>query len=154
LERFAFNLLFALCLGLNFLLTFNYNRIQIRDFVGILKVPILQRDASKLHIYVDPEYEQALEVVPNDEILGYNLHYDAFIYPLYRADFSQRLAYVPISGDNTCDYLVEAMAIRGTSWLFAIPERTGPENLALVQKCAEDGFLVSIEGGVYVLNNE
>ncbi|KPK93443.1 MAG: hypothetical protein AMJ88_07830 [Anaerolineae bacterium SM23_ 63] len=153
-ERYAFSMLLVVCLGLNFLLTLNYNRVLIRDFVGILKVPIWQRDTSKLHIYVDPEYEQALDVVPNDETLGYNLHHDAFIYPLYRADFSQRLVYVPFSGDNTCDNLVEVMKIHGTRWLFAIPERTLPANLALVQKCVEDSYLVSLEAGIYVLNDE
>lgn len=153
-ERFTFASLLVLCLGFNFLMTLNYNRVLVNDFVGILRIPLWNRDATKLHIYVDPEYEQALDVVPNDEMLGYNLHHDAFIYPLYRADFSQRIVYIPFSSDNTCGDLVEAMEIRGTRWLFAISERTLPENLTLIQTCVEDGYLISSEAGIYALKYE
>jgi hypothetical protein len=154
LERVVFGILLVVCLGLNFIMTLNYNRVLIQDFVGILKVPIWQRDTTQLHIYVDPEYEHALDVVPNDETLGYNLHHDAFIYPLFRADFSQRLVYIPLLSDDTCNNLVEGMNTQGTQWLFATSERTLPENLALVQKCVDDGYLDSIKVGIYALKNK
>jgi hypothetical protein len=152
-ERFAFGMLLTACLGLNFLMTLNYNRVLIRDFVGILKVPIWQRDAAKLHIYVDPEYEQALDIVSRDDTLGYNLHEDAFIYPLYRADYSQSVVYVPITSDQTCDGLVETMREQGARWLFAIPERTDSKNLELIEKCSHGGYLHFLGSGIYVTNH-
>jgi hypothetical protein len=152
-ERFAFGLLLAVCLGLNFILTLNYNRVLIRDFVGILQVPIWQRDAAKLHIYVDPEYEQALDIVSRDDTLGYNLHEDAFIYPLYRADYSQSVVYVPLTSDQTCDGLIETMNEEDARWLFAIPERTDSENLELIEKCTHEGYLLSLGSGIYVTDH-
>ncbi|MEJ2551848.1 MAG: hypothetical protein P8Z34_14330 [Anaerolineales bacterium] len=118
LERFIFITLIYFTLGMNLVLTINYNRVSVDEFGHILSVPVLERDAARLRVYVPQEYEDALEVVSNDEILGYNVGIDALIYPLYRADYSQVLAYVPIDVDESCESIALKMHTRNTKWLF------------------------------------
>ncbi|NIS80808.1 MAG: hypothetical protein GTO14_11495 [Anaerolineales bacterium] len=151
-ERLAFSAIFCICVGLNLWLTLNYNRITIEQFGLMLKTPAWHRDAAKLTVYVPEEYPAALEYVPNGELLGYNVHLNGFIYPLYRADYSQWLTYIPISSDGDCESLVTTMKNRGTRFLFTSEEMTDAEILNSLRGCEDAGYLGSPKRGLYVLS--
>jgi hypothetical protein len=151
-ERFAFSAIFCVCMGLNLWLTLNYNRITIEQFELMLETPVLQRDAAKLTVYVPEEYPAALEFVPNNELLGYNVNLDGFIYPLYRADYSQRLAYIPFSSDGNCESLVTLMKNRGTRFLFTSEELTDGKISNALRRCEDAGYFETPQRGLYVLS--
>jgi hypothetical protein len=151
LERFAFAGLFMFCLALNLLLTVNYNRITIEQFARMLSTPVGDRDAAKLSVYVPEEYEEALDTVSNSELLGYNMFLDGLIYPLYRADYSQRIVYVPISEDDSCESVAERMRSAGTTWLFTSETMTDDSVRSKLRGCEEAGLLTSPRRGLYVL---
>jgi len=153
-ERFAFNTIFAFCLGCNLLLTMNYNRITIEQFSLMLDTAVVDRDAAILSVYVPDEYKEALEIVSNAEVLGYNVSLDGLIYPLYRADYSQRIVYIPVSGDDSCENIAARMETAGTKWLFTAETMTETSVRSNLQKCEHAGFLTSPRRGLYVLLEE
>lgn len=152
-ERFLFILLFMICAGLNFLNTINYHRITFDQFKLIMQYPVLERDAAKLHVYVPYEYQWALENVPNDEVLGYSVHNNGFVYPLYRADFSQMLAYIPVQVENgACSEVIQEMRSRGTSWLFLPKNHSDDKVRQVINGCIEEDYLINMENGLYKIN--
>jgi hypothetical protein len=154
IERFAFSSLFCVCLSLNLWLTLNYNRITIEQFELMLNTPALQRDAARLSVYVSEEYPAALEYVPNDELLGYNVDLDGLIYPLYRADYSQRLTYLPFSSDGDCESLVTLMKDRRTRFLFTSEELTDWQISNALTRCEDNGYFETPQRGLYVLTED
>jgi hypothetical protein len=154
IERLAFSSLFCFCIVLNLWLTLNYNRITIEQFDLMLDTPAGQRDAAKLNVYVPNEYPAALEYVPNDELLGYNVDLDGLIYPLYRADYSQRLTYLPFSSDGDCESLVTLMKKRGTRFLFTSEELTDWQISNALKRCEDNGYFETPKKGLYVLRSD
>jgi hypothetical protein len=154
IERLIFSSIFAFCLGCNLLLTMNYNRITIEQFTLMLNTAVVDRDAAKLSVYVPDEYKEALETVPNTDTLGYNVSLDGLIYPLYRADFSQRVVYIPISGDDGCEVIAAEMQNAGTKWLFTAETMTETSVRSKLQECEVAGLLTSPKRGLYVLLEE
>ena len=128
----------VLCLGLNFLPTVNYGLISPEVFRQILSLPLVERDSASLRVYTPLEYESTLSIMPDDAVLGYNVHANGFVYPLYRADFSQRLVYIPISVSGTCEDVAETMKARGTRYLFTAPEHTADAVLSFLYQCGEE----------------
>ncbi len=121
----------------------------------MLALPALERQSAGLSLKVPDEYAQALEIVPRDALLGYNVHNNGFIYPLYRADYSQRLVYVPILEDSTCLSIAEAIEARGTRYLFVAPEHTEDWILSLLNQCAtEKDVLRERVRGLYVVKRD
>jgi hypothetical protein len=151
LERSFFIVLLFFSLGMNLILTINYNRVGVEEFGRILSIPVLERDSAKLRVYTPPEYEKALDVVTNDEVLGYNVNNDALIYPLYRADYSQAVAFISIDVDESCDSIVQKMRLQETEWLFTVEGMTDWEILNTIRDCENDGYLTSPLRGLYVL---
>lgn len=151
LERSIFITLIYFTLGMNLVLTINYNRVSVEEFGHILSVPVLERDAAKLRVYVPQDYEKALEIVSRDEILGYNVGIDALIYPLYRADYSQELAYVPIDVGESCESIVFNLRTRNTHWLFTAEGMTDWRIVNTIRDCEELGYFTSPSRGLYVL---
>jgi hypothetical protein len=137
--RLPLLLLFAGCLSLNFSATVNYNLIRTDELKAMLARPFRDRQASYLRVYVPYEYENALAKVPGDALLGYNVGANGFIYPLFRADFSQRLVYIPIAVNDTCSAVADRMRRAGTRYLVAAPEQTEDEILNLLHRCGEEG---------------
>jgi hypothetical protein len=147
-------LLLAAC-GLNVAMTLNYNTISPDDFRAMLRLPALERQSAALRESVPEEYAGALALVPGKAVLGYNVHGNGFTYPLYRADFSQRLAYVPIPAGSTCESIAAAMQARGTRYLFVAPEHTEDWILALLNDCAtQQDVLRERTRGLYVVKRE
>ena len=130
------------CLGLNFLPTINYGLISPQIFNQILSIPLSERGSADLRVHTPAEYESTLGIVPRDVVLGYNVSANGFVYPLYRPDFSQRLAYIPVSVDGTCGDVAENMRIRGTRYLFVAPVHTSDAVFNFMHACGEEGTII------------
>ena len=141
----------AFCLAMNTLMALTYNLIPFEDFRQMLARPVWDRHAGLLHVRAPLEYESVYQFVPVDAVLGYNLTANGFVYPLYRADFSQRLVYVPFTPADSCESIAQAMASRGTRYLFVAPEHSEDLNIARLRECAEDGSVLRERAiGLYV----
>ena len=87
--------------------------------------------------------------------MGYNVHGNGFLYPLYRADYSQHLVYVPIPQGSTCAGIADAIEARGTRYLFVAPEHTEDWILSLLNQCAtEKDVLRERVRGLYVVKRQ
>ena len=146
--------LFVFCLALNLVMTVTYNLIPIRTFEEMLGRSVWERDAALLDVYMPDEYFSALEIVGSEERLGYNVHANGFIYPLYRSDYSQDLVYVPFSPVHSCDDIANEMRVRGTKYLMVAPEHTQDEKILQLQRCAIDGDVIREQGiNLYVIKD-
>lgn len=144
--------LLVLTLALNMASMLNYGRISPEDFDRMVRLPTADRDAASLRINMPVEYEKSLAIVPRDALLGYNVHSNGFIYPLYRADLSQHLVYVPFSLDGTCEELAEAMSDRGTRYLFVAPEHSSDSVLSFLRRCGDSESIIRERSrGLYVI---
>ncbi len=142
---------FAFCVAMNTLMVLNYNLIPFREFQQMLARPTWERHAGVLHVRVPVEYESVYQFVPPDARLGYNVDTNGFVYPLYRADFSQRLVYVPFTPRDSCESIAEAMRSRGTRYLFVAPEHSDDLNIARLRECAAEGSVLRERAiGLYV----
>ena len=127
----------------------------MEDFERMLSLPLSDRSAASLRINMPGEYENALEIVPNDAVLGYDIKSNGFIYPLYRADLSQAIVYVPVSLERTCDELAQAMEERGTRYLFVAPEHSSDQVIAYLRNCGDtESIIRQRSGGLYVIKRE
>src|SRR4030067_2878511 len=88
--------LFGFGLVMNVIMTVNYNLVSTQEIVRMLSFSVWERDAGRLHVRAPVEYELAYAYVPREALLGYSVHENGFIYPSYRADFSQRLGFIPL----------------------------------------------------------
>lgn len=148
-------MLFIFSLSMNVVMTLNYNLISIEEFRTILRIPTWERHAGKLHVHAPEEYESIYEFVPADAVLGYNFHSNGFVYPLYRANFSQTIVYIPISIQASCDEIASTMEARGTRYLFVAPEHSDDEIIGLLRQCADSGEVIrQRSGGLYVLKRD
>jgi hypothetical protein len=146
--------LFVICLALNLVMTVTYNLIPIRTFEEMLSRSVWERDAALLDVYMPDEYFSALEIVGSEERLGYNVHANGFVYPLYRSDYSQDLVYVPFSPVDSCDNIANEMRVRGTRYLMVAPEHTEDEKILLLQRCALAGDVIRERGiNLYVIKD-
>jgi len=152
LARGALSVLYVLALSLNFATTLNYDKVSAEEFRSMLRLPTLQRQAALFEDNMPAPYAKALEFVPNDALLGYNVHNNGFVYPLYRSDFSQRVIYVPLSPQDTCEDIAGRMRESGTRYLVVAPEHTYDENIARLRECGdlETGIRERAQG-LYVL---
>jgi hypothetical protein len=153
--QIGFGLLFAACSAANFVMMLNYNWLPPSSFEAMLALPPLQRESARLTLKVPQEYAAALDIVPREDILGYNVHANGFVYPLYRADYSQHLAYVPIPEGSTCDSIASAIEARGTRYLFVAPEHTEDWILGLLNECATEKLVLRERvRGLYVVKRD
>ena len=152
LARSGLAVLFAFGLGLNFVMTLNYNKISAEEFRGMLELPALDRDAALFEDNMPKPYRNAVQIVPKDALLGYNVHNNGFVYPMYRSDYSQNIVYVPFSAQDTCEQIAERMRERGTRYLVVAPEHTHNSNLARLRECGgQEGVIRERAQGLYVL---
>jgi hypothetical protein len=145
----------VITLGFNLVMTVNEGRVKPQDFQMMLSRPIWDRQAAYLRLTVPEEYANALEFVPRDAILGYNVTSNGFVYPLYRADFSQTLVYIPLSADESCDDVAQALDEHGTRYLFVAPEQTDDGIRAMLGRCAGSGSIIRERArGLYVVKEQ
>jgi hypothetical protein len=80
---------------------------------------------------------------------------NGFIYPLYRPDFSQKLVYIPIDVNSSCEVVAGEMVQLGTRYLFTAPEHTEDVVLSFLNNCGEAGTVLRELGiNLYVLNDK
>ena len=121
----------------------------------MLSLPVWQRDSGRFHLRAPVQYEHAYTYVPGDAVLGYNVHQNGFIYPLYRADFSQRLVYIPLSEADTCEAIAEAMEAHGTRYLFVAPEHSDDGLIRQLRACAASPSPIRERAnGLYVVKRD
>jgi hypothetical protein len=150
--RLALASLFGLCLALNGIMTVNYNLVRAEELAAMIARPVRDRQTAHLRVRVPYEYENALLNTLPSAVLGYNVHANGFIYPLYRADFSQRLTYIAIEADDTCEDIARAMRAAGTRYLASAPEHTEDSILSLLHGCGEEASILrELGAGLYVL---
>ncbi|MGH2621057.1 MAG: hypothetical protein ACRDHG_10885 [Anaerolineales bacterium] len=141
----------TILLSLNFVSTLNYNRVSVEEFRSMLALPVRDRHAAVFRDNMPDAYSLAVEVVPPGEELGYNVHGNGFVYPLYLADFSREIVYVPFSLDASCESIAAAMTERGTRYLLVAPEHTDDLKIAQLRACADAATsLRERESGIYV----
>ena len=146
--------LFVICLVLNLVMTVTYNLIPIRTFEEMLSRSVWERDAALIDVYMPDEYSNALEIVGSDERLGYNVHVNGFVYPLYRSDFSQHLVYIPFRLDDSCEDIASEMRVRGTRYLMVAPVHSEDGIISLLQRCANAGDVIRERGiNLYVIES-
>ena len=143
---------FVMLLGLNFVATLNYNRVSAQEFQEMLELPTLERHAALFRDNMPEPYANAIELVPPDATLGFNVSGNGFIYPLYRADYSQQIVYVPFQPSDSCETIAARMEARGTRYLLVAPEHTEDEKIAVMRDCAESGDIIRERArGLYVI---
>ncbi len=140
--------------GLNFAMTLNYGILRPDQFQQMLERSVWDRQSATLKVNMPAEYENAIVYVPKHALLGYDVSSNGFIYPLYRADFSQPIVYVPFDASDSCQMIVKKMTLRGTRYLFVAPEHTPDAKIAQLQTCSEtpSSGLRQRARGVYVIN--
>lgn len=139
---------------MNLAMTITYNFVPLRTISEFLARPWEERHSALFSNRVPIEYRNAIQYVPREALLGYNVHENGFVYPLYRADFSQRLVYVPFLATDNCDQIAEAVRMRGTRYLVVAPEHTEDEKIERMESCVRDSELFNELGvGLYVLEN-
>jgi hypothetical protein len=144
--------LFCGSLALNVSMTLNYNRVSLGRFGLMLERPLWERETALLKLNMPSEYEHAILFAPIDQVLGYNVGSDGFVYPLYRADYRQRLVYVPIGEREQCESIAVDMRERGTSFLFVAEGHTPAPVLQRVRDCARSGVALAEKSkGLYVI---
>lgn len=150
--RWGFAGLFTAALGLNVSTTLNYNRVSPQQFGEALAASVWQRSSAAYGLTVPEHYADALEIVPREAVLGYNVHGNGFICPVYRADFSQRLAHIPFRPETSCREIADRMRDAGTRYLFVGPEHTEDHTLARANECSEAGeHILERSQGLYVI---
>ena len=148
------SLLFVSCIALNMVMTLTYNLIPINTFKEMFSKPVWERDAALLDVYMPEEYSSALEIVRSDERLGYNVGDNGFVYPLYRADYSQNLVYIPVSLGDSCGDIANEMRSRETRYLMVAPVHSEDETISLLQRCANVGDVIRERGiNLYVIKD-
>ena len=153
--RVTFLSLAVLCMGLNFVSIWNYGNVRSEEFRRMLDYPIWERGSANYGGSMPAEYENTLELVPADVVLGYHVHSNGFVYPLYRPDYSQELAYIPIQEGATCGEVAQEMEARGTRYLMVAPEHTTDEVLGFIHQCGEaEEYLRERSFNLYVLNDK
>jgi len=146
--------LFWFCLGMNGIMSLTYNLIPIGQIGSMLALPALERDAGKFHLQVPVEYESVYQYVPNDVVLGYNLHENGFVYPLLRADLSQDLAYIPVRENETCPQIADELRSKDTRYLFVAPVHTEDYVIGILEKCASSGEILRERApGLFVIKS-
>jgi hypothetical protein len=151
-SRLALALLFGANLAMNAIMTWNYNLIKADELGSMIARPVWDRQAAYLRARVPYEYENALINTPRKAVLGYNVQANGFIYPLFRADFSQRVTYIPIQPEDTCGDIAQTMRAAGTRYLATAPEHTQDAILTRLHACGEDASVLrELGAGLYVL---
>lgn len=138
-------------LTLNFASTINYGRVSAEEFRSMLELPALERHTALFRDNMPDAYGNALALVPADQVLGYNVNNNGFVYPMFRSDFAQRVVYIPVTGDDSCRAIAAAMQARGTRYLLVAPEHTPDSLIARLRSCANDGADIRERArGIYV----
>ncbi len=121
--RHAFLTIAAACVALSFIGSLDTGRLSPEDWRRMARLDLRRRSSAELGLYIGDSYRQTLETLPAQTPLAYHVDYpgdDGWVYPLYGADLSRRLRYLPI--DESTDLAAE-VAARGARHLFVCRPR-------------------------------
>ena len=134
-----------ICAILNWIAILNVGEISLEDFQKMMSMPTLLRSTAELTHQYDGAYKKTLQIIPKEEVIGVCFPNNGWAYPLYDADFSRYLEYVPIEDMQ----FTRNMKQKGIHYLFI--ERIVPEQTQLIQKSIQSGSLKKIEEFLYAL---
>lgn len=144
--RRSFYALTLVCLLLNFVGTLDIGKLPPWMWLRMARLPVAERSTAALGLFIGRGYYDALRTIPAGEAIGYNTNYNGWVYPLYDADLSRSVRYVPVDAGTD---VVKAMRARGVRYLFtALPP---PAARARIERTAASGALRKIGEGLYVL---
>jgi hypothetical protein len=140
----------TLALLLNLAGTLTVADLTPAQWRALLAFPVTQRSSALLQAFpganrLGPSYLRAIEQLPREEPLGYHVPSHMVVYPLYGADLSRRLRYVPIEIDTR---IGEAMGRREIRHIFIL--RPGPVARAAMRRAVATGELVPVDQGLFV----
>ncbi len=145
--RWAFHALATLCLALNFAGSLDTGRFSPAVWRSMAELPVLERSTASLGYLIGGSYGGALSAVPPGETLGYNVGSNGWIYPLYGADFRQRICFVRIVNAD----VKEEMKRCGVRLLFV--SRTFPHEMPPVEDELQRNGLAKIREGLFYLQD-
>ena len=119
--------------------------ISVDDLKRMMQLPALERSTAELTHHYEGAYKKTLQIVPEDEVIGFCFPNNGWAYPLYDSDLSRQLKYIPID-DLT---FIQAMNRQNIKYLFI--ERLTPEQIQLIQQAVQQGHLRKIEEFLYAL---
>ncbi len=134
-----------LCTALNWIAVLNVGEISVDDFRRMVQLPALKRSTAELTHHYEGAYRKTLQLVPEDEIIGFCFPNNGWAYPLYDSDLSRRLRYIPVEDMQ----FIQSMKEHNVHYLFV--ERITPEETELIDRAAQEGALKKIEEFLYAL---
>jgi hypothetical protein len=143
--RIALFTLAIFCTLLNWISVLNVGEVSVEDFKRMMNLPVLERSTAELTHHYEGVYKKTLQIVPEDETIGFCFPNNGWAYPLYDSDFSRDLKYVPILDAQ----FIEFMKRNNIRYLFI--ERITPEQMDIIQNAVQTGKLVKIEEFLYAL---
>ena len=144
--RTALVLVGLACTLLNAAGTLDMGRLPPWMWIRMAHFPVAERSTAALGLFIGRSYFDALETLPPGEPIGYNTHYNGWIYPLYGADLSHPLRYVPI-GPGTD--VAAALAAREVRYLFV--SNPPPAARVGLERAVAGGVLRPIGEGLYAV---
>ena len=132
------------CTALNWVGVLNVGEISVDDFKRMMRLPALERSTAELTHHYEGAYKKTLQIIPEDEIIGFCFPNNGWAYPLYDSNLSRRLKYVPVEDMQ----FVQSMKRESIQYLFI--ERV-PEQTKLIEQAVQEGSLREIEEFLYAL---
>jgi len=133
------------CTMLNGVAVLNVGRFSVDDYRKMMQLPVLERSTAEFTDHYKGAYRKTLQLVPEDEIIGFCLPNNGWAYPLYDSDLSRNLKYVPIEDTQ----FMQFMKRQNIRYLFI--ERLTPEQTQLIQQAVQEGSLKEMEEFLYAL---
>ena len=133
----------GVCAVLNVAATLNNGYLKAADWRNQFHTPVLERSSAEL---VGSVWRHVLRTVPRGETIGYDMHPNGWLYPLYGADYAWKVKFM-----NSLDArdVPALMRKAGVHYLF-IPYR-GNMTRAKIAPYLAAGSLRDAGGGLYVL---
>ncbi|MFC1713921.1 hypothetical protein ACFL6S_09640 [Candidatus Poribacteria bacterium] len=133
------------CTMLNWIGVLNVREISVDDFRRMMQLPALERSTAELTHHYEGAYTKTLQIVPEDETIGFCFPNNGWAYPLYDSDLSRNLKYVPVEDLQFTQFMKQ----QNIRYLFI--ERLTPEQTQLIQQAVQEGPLRKIEEFLYAL---
>ena len=137
-----------LCTLLNWVAVLNVGLMSVNDVKRMMQLPALERSTARLLPDKLGRHKTALEIVPEDEVIGFCSSYKGRAYPLYDSDFSRRVNHLCIEDSG----FIENMMERDIRYLFV--DRMTRKQRQLTGEAVQQGHLRKLAEGLYVLEED
>lgn len=138
----------TVCTLLNFVGSLDIGKLPPWMWLRMSTFPVAERSTAALGLFVGRGYFDTLQTIPAQEAIGYNTNHNGWIYPLYDADYSRQVRFVPIEAETD---IVQAMRLRDVRYLFTV--LPSPVVQARVAQAVARGKLREINRGLYVVRD-